>query len=246
MKDCEVVDAFISHLRKHGHPGLQVDRRPDEENHDSPDIDAIAAGFAIEHTSIDTLPNQRRDADWFMRAVGGLEQELASNVSFRLNVTIEYNAVAKGQDWDAIRSSLKIWITNEASALPDGAQILDNLPGIPFRLHVTKSSERRPGVFFARWKPEDDSLADRVRVTFDRKADKLARYHAEGKTTLLLVENDDIALMNEQKMLEAIRTAYPVGPPAGVHQIWYADTSIASEIEFRDFTPALEWDERFG
>ena len=197
MKDCEVVDAFISHLRNHGHPGLQVDRRPDEENRESPDIDAIAGAFAIEHTSIDTLQNQRRDADWFMRAVGGLEEELPTGPQFRLNVTIEYDAVAKGQNWDAVRTSLKTWITNEAPAFPDGPQILDNLPGVPFRLHITKSSERHPGVFFARWKPDDDSLADRIRDTFNRKAAKLARYHAEGKTTILLVENDDIALMNE-------------------------------------------------
>lgn len=102
MSDRDVVDAFISHLRDHGNPGLQVDRRPDEENRGSSDIDAIAGPFAIEHTSIDTLPNQRRDSDWFMRAAGKLERELPSTSPFRLNVTLEYNAVGIGQDWVAI------------------------------------------------------------------------------------------------------------------------------------------------
>jgi len=57
------------------------------------------------------------------------------------------------------------------------------------------------------------------------------------------VENDDIALMNESKLLDAIRKAYSTGPLPGVDQIWYADTSIPSEIEFSDFTPDLrkEW-----
>lgn len=36
--------------------------------------------------------------------------------------------------------------------------------------------------------------------------------------------------MNEEKMLDAIRRAYPNGPPTGVDQVWYADTSIASDL----------------
>ena len=79
MKDREVVDAFVSHLRNHGHPGIRVERRPDEENRESPDIDAIAGPFAIEHTSIDSVRNQRRDADWFMRAAGGLQARPSGN-----------------------------------------------------------------------------------------------------------------------------------------------------------------------
>ncbi len=78
-----------------------------------------------------------------------------------------------------------------------------------------------------------------LRDAFERKAAKLAQYEAVGKTTILLVENDDIALMNAWKMLEAIQAAYPSGPPAGVRQIWYADTSIPNQIEVRDFTREL-------
>jgi len=45
--------------------------------------------------------------------------------------------------------------------------------------------------------------------------------------------------MNEWKMLEAIQTAFPSGPPPDVSQVWYADTSIESALEFRDFTREL-------
>jgi hypothetical protein len=97
MNDREVVEAFVAHLGSNGHAGLKVDRRPDEENRGSPDVDAIAGRFVIEHTSVDTVPNQRRDSDWFMRAVGDLERELEVSQA-RLNITIEYDAVAPGQD----------------------------------------------------------------------------------------------------------------------------------------------------
>jgi hypothetical protein len=57
---------------------------------------------------------------------------------------------------------------------------------------------------------------------------------------VLLVESEDIALMNEAKMLAAVRTAFADGPPSGVHQLWYVDTSIPIEILFKDFTLALK------
>lgn len=239
MNDCEIIDSFVAHLRDRGHPGLRVERRPDKENRDSSDIDAIAGPFAIEHTSIDTLPNQRRDSDWFMRAAGGLEQELESKPPFRLAITLQYDAVGKGQNWTAIRAALKTWVVNEAPRLSDGRSVVTGLPDIPFRLHVVKSSERRPGIFFARFEPGDDTLPARVRQAFDRKAAKLRKYQIPGITTVLLVENDDIALMNEWKMIEAIRAAYPSGLPPVVDHVWYVDTSIPSALEFREFTPEL-------
>jgi hypothetical protein len=242
MNDRYVINAFVTYLQENGHPGLQVNRWPDNENRDSADIDAIAGAFAIEHSSIDTLPNQRRDSDWFMRAAGGLEQELPSRPPFRLRITLEYDAITKGQDWTAIREALRSWITNGAPRLEDGRHVLDGIPGVPLRLHITKVSDRRPGVFLARFEPGDDTLLDRIREQFDRKGKKLAKYHVAGNITVLLVENDDIALMNELKVLNALRKAYPAGPPPGVDQIWYADTSIPSEIEFRDFTSDL-WEE---
>ena len=47
MNDRYVINAFVTYLRENGHPGLQVNRWPDNENRDSADIDAIAGAFAI-------------------------------------------------------------------------------------------------------------------------------------------------------------------------------------------------------
>jgi hypothetical protein len=223
MTEREVIAAFAVHL------GVCVDRWPEDDNRSSAEIDTIAGPYAIEHTSIDTLPNQRRDDDWFLRVVGGLEREPA--LPFRLNVTLEYDAVTKGQDWLAVGLALKTWLENEAPPLAAGRSIVENPPGMPFRLDVWKSSDRPPGVFFARYAPEDNTLAARVRAALDRKAAKLSRYHGLGMTAVLLVENDDIALMSTKKMIEAIRAA---GLPAGVDQVWYADTCIPRALEFHE------------
>ena len=111
--------------------------------------------------------------------------------------------------------------------------------GIPFRLHVTKASDRRRGLLFARYEPIDDALSDRIRTQLDRKAQKLAKYHVSGKTTVLLVEIGDLALMNTQKILDALRRAYPDGLPSCVDRLWYADTANPDDISFEDFTKML-------
>ena len=115
--------------------------------------------------------------------------------------------------------------------MDDGRHVLDGIPSIPFRLYVKKARDRPPGVFFSRFEPNDDTLPARIHGLFERKAKKLCKYHSEEQTTMLLVESEDIALMNEIKLLDAIRKAYPKNPPAGVDQIWYADTTIPSKLE---------------
>jgi hypothetical protein len=241
MKDHEVVEAFVAHLAANGYPGLCVDKWPERENRKSPDIEAIAGQFAIEHTSIDTLPNQRGKSHWFMRAAGELEKELPK-LPYRLNITLEYDAITTGQNWAVICTALKTWIIENSPRIPDGRHILENLPGIPFQLRVSKQSDRPPRIIFGRIAPENKSLPARIRQQLEEKGkiEKLAPYQDRGFITVLLIESEDIALMNDVKMLDAIGTTYPDGFPSSVDEIWFADTSIPSEIEFRNFTDRLK------
>ena len=162
-------------------------------------------------------------------------------VPFRLSITVEWSAVRAGQDWLAIRVALREWILTKAQSLPDGRHEIDDgtIAGVPFGLLVRKASDRPPGVLFRRTEPLEANFPARLRKQLDRKAAKLARYHPE-KTTILLVESSDMALMNQGKLLGAMETAYSNTPPPGVDQVWYADTSIpGGQVLFMDFTPDL-------
>ncbi len=239
MKDSDVIDEFVAHLRKNGHPNLKVDQRLDNKNRTSTDIDAIAGPFAIEHTSIDTLPNQRFNNNRFMQVIDGLEQELPNQLSFSLQITFEYDAVTTQQNWKAIRQALKSWIIKDAPCLAEGQHVIGSIPGIPFELHVNKEISSPPSVRFGRFAPSDNTLAGRIKTQCDRKAKKLAKYQGTEKTTILLIESYDIALMHPSIMLKGIHGAYPNGLPPGVDKIWYADTSIPDYIRFTDFTSDL-------
>ena len=91
LKKFNTIGQFVAHLRSAGHPNLQIDR--------CPDIDAVAGHFAIEHIKIDTLPDQTRRNDWFVQVIDGLEEELSPYLSFRLQITLDYDAVTANQDW---------------------------------------------------------------------------------------------------------------------------------------------------
>jgi hypothetical protein len=246
MNDRDVIRAFVAYLQENGHPNLEVERWPEDENRVSKEIDATAGALSIEHTSIDTLPNQRRDSDWCIQVVGGIEYELHNSIPFRLSITLEHQAVTTGRDWSAIRNALKDWIIAGSSLLEDGHHVLDGIPGVPFRLRRSKARGHRPGLLFGRFDPGDDTLSARIRELLLRKANKLLKYRGSGETMVLLVDSEDIALMNESKMLTAVRKSFPAGSPPGVDQIWYADTSIPSEICFRDLTSPLKQERPIG
>ena len=86
--DASIVEAFVSYLAKERYPGICVEARPDLDNRRSSDIDAIAGPLAIEHTSVDTIENQRRDSAWFgkiaftTRAALRLDSDLSAPAHF--------------------------------------------------------------------------------------------------------------------------------------------------------------------
>ena len=239
MNDCDVITAFITQLRESHYPNLYIDRWPDKDNRDSPDIDAIAGNFAIEHTSVDTVPDQRRNDDWFMQAVNGLEEELSPKLNYRLSIEFPYEGIQRGQKWSMLRECLKTWVVHSSPDLTDGVYVLNGEIGLPFEVRVVKRCSRRPGLYFLRGKPDDDTLENRCQTQFTRKAKKLRPYKNKGYTTILLVESEDIALMSPDIMLEAIRQGFSRYIPDGVDQVWYADTAIAGECSFYDFTKSL-------
>ncbi|HLD19261.1 MAG TPA: hypothetical protein VJB90_04595 [Candidatus Nanoarchaeia archaeon] len=242
LDDKAVIEAFVSYLKGLKYPNLKVDRWPDKENRDSSDIDAIAGSFAIEHTSIDTVNNQRRDSAWFTQVVKGIEEKLSGKLTYRLNITIPYNGIQLGQKWTEINKSMETWIMKSSSNLPDGLHIINNIPGIPFEFNVRKSTGRKAVLFFSRFSPKDDSLSNRIHEQLERKAKKLEPYHKQTYSTVLLVESNDIALMNEAIMIDAIRNSFSKSLPSGVEQIWYADTTIPDELLFHDFTKIITSD----
>ena len=240
MSDAEVVDKFVEALADTRAPGLQVDRRPD---HEKPgDIDAVAGTFAIEHTSIDTFSDQRTRNSYLERLLGDLEKTISTKQY--MQVVFDYDAVDIGQDWPAIRAALKNWLETVGQQLTARSTRV-RPPGVPFDIQVfTRPDWNRPlpaRVWFGRFVPPNDKpISLRLKDLCDRKVAKLSKYKSASMTTILLLENDDIASMNELILQDAVLAAYPQGRPAGVDEFWYVSTAGQPQFLFYDLTQTWE------
>ena len=109
----------------------------------------------------------------------------------------------------------------------------DTDPGTGLNCICDKDSNRPAKIVLYRPAPHDHTLARRVREQIEQKMKKILRYKEEGHTTVLILETRDSALMNQHKLLEAVRTAIDGKMPRGLDQIWYSE---ANGYLFFDFT----------
>jgi hypothetical protein len=151
--------------------------------------------------------------------------------------------VRRPKSWEPLREALRSWLrSGAADDLKDGDHAIA-LEGFPDTLRVRKWTNAPPGINFMRVAREDETLADRLRERCDQKIKKLVPWSAAGETTVLLLETDDIALMNHHKLAAAVYAAYPK-KPAGIDQIWHADTSIQPIVNLVQYPDA--WDGTIG
>jgi hypothetical protein len=227
--DRAIVLRFVGHLVENGYPDLKIDHWLEDEQPGQSVVEAIAGEFAIEHTSVDTLPNQRGAGHQFQKALGFLE---FLPVAARLQILIPYELVQVGGDWQSHFLALASWVVLTAPTLPDGNHQI-SIPGTALECVAVKDSAMPAKVVLYRPAPDDDTLPLRVGEQITRKMEKLVRYKAEGHTTVLILETQDNALMNQHKMLEAARMALGGQMPSGLDRLWYAE---AGGHVFFDFT----------
>lgn len=238
----KVIETFVMYLASTLYPSLRVIDWPDRTNARTSDIDTIAESegkrIAIEHTSADFLPDQRRHDDRFMEALGCLEQELKGQLNCRLRIVTQFGTVPTGVSWNGIRDRLRNWILHDVPHLPKSESMhIITIDGVPFPLSVQRSLSGTHGVFFARSVTEETNFAERLHLQIDRKAQKLAKYRETCDLLILLIENDDIANISRATMIKAVETSYPHSLPNGLDKVWHADSSIPHSIQFWNITP---------
>ncbi len=103
-REQKIIVTFVDYLGTlNDHSNFSVDRWPDKENRTGPEIDAIAGSFAIEHTSIDSVMDQRKLNDWYLQVVEGLDQVIKDYIDCGFTITLQYSGIGKGMVWSDIR-----------------------------------------------------------------------------------------------------------------------------------------------
>ena len=235
--DRVIVEAFVRHLRRLGMPDAQVDRWLEDEYPGTSQVEAIIGDLAVEHTSIDTFPNQRRTGFWFRQIVEPIETVLSPVMPARIRVYLPVEAITPSHDWSAIRLAIAEWLFLNTPVLADGVHELQ-IPRTRFTGRISKDSRGTPALLFWLEVSDDGSLSGRVNAQIIRKATKLARHHPEGKIGVLLLESEDGSTMNASTMLDTIRRSC-AALPEGIDQLWFVDGTRELAPEFCDLTPHL-------
>src|SRR5215510_1336014 len=137
------IRTFAAFLQAIGRAGPHTIAWPEDTGLNR-QIDAVFGPYAIQHTSIVSLPEGHARNAWFGEVIGDLERELRGTLGTSLRVTMKWSAVNKGegQVWKAMHRALKKWLVNNASKLPDGYHRGVTIPGIPFAIDIFKQPPR--------------------------------------------------------------------------------------------------------
>jgi len=241
--DRACIRDFAAFQKAIGRPVNGVDCWPEDEA--DGEIDAITGPYAIQHTSVDALPRGREADHWFEQVLGDLERELDGKLGFSLLVSWDWAAIQKGQRWGVTCNALRDWfLSDDARSLPDGRHKTTDVPGVPFSFNVTKGGRLGfDGVRFARHDPNDRTFNERLRDQLAVRHKKLAvlgRHGAEGKTTLLLLESHDLALMNAGMVIEGLEEAFPSRPPE-LDEVWFMHYVAPGTVNVHDLRSGGIW-----
>ena len=237
MDQDDVIRGFVEHLGEVRKKSLTITSWPDKSNRTDQEIDAIIknenARIAIEHTSIDSFPDQRKDDARFLQVFGSLEKELSDKLKAEIELIVKCFVIPKRSkdNLDRIKSSLKKWLEEKVPSLPDGEGYY-KIEGIPFDIYIKKDSNERPGFAVSRFTPERKPFSDCIVDQLARKIKKLSPYKNENFETILLVESYDPALMSKQKMSIGVREALLKIEEPHPNQIWFVKTYIPNELKY--------------
>jgi hypothetical protein len=227
LAEATAIQAVIDVYNRATQGSYVITRQPDQGNRGSPEIDAYAESeglrpLAIEHTTIESVKLQRRDSAWFMHALGSLQTELGSVFPFQLAIGFPYRNAEAGQDWPTIRERIKSWLLANALAAPFG-RTTHEVPGVPFVLTLSKRTDQPHQTGLVRTEPPGEGealLLENMHDALDHKYLKLGDYRAKGAVAVLVLESDDIALANPQRLYEAFLRSLRQQPRPNLDQVW--------------------------
>jgi hypothetical protein len=199
-RDQQLVSQFLLALNQQYGSLLEVVRWPDEENRQTPAVEAVASDpngdtVAIEHTIIQPFEGERIDSNRFMKVFGPLEgcPDLMKP-GYNVDIVVKVGAIATGVNWGAAAEAVREHLRR---AIPSLGEVdkLEPISGLPFALTVRLMIQAHgPTEDDHVWVSRSDipaSLRQVVRTALMRKLPKLLAQNANRR--ILLLEQADVA-----------------------------------------------------
>ena len=189
---------------------------PDQDDPGKGGCDAIidrgGRHFALEHTTLDAIMDQRMDDDRFRKVVLPTEEAiLAEYPDSWVHVAIPVHAIPTKANWNKITQDLCKGCIEVLKLMPsDGIRRKFEFPGVPFPVMITRREDYgRPACYAMRIEPDhlETHLENNMIMAITKKRDQLAPYKAQGYPTILLLDSDEMVLVNWIDLAGAFRKA---------------------------------------
>lgn len=224
LHEKKVIIEVLKYISKKIKQPFRIISYPDEVIRKSPACDMLVSfgnkKFAIEHTSIDSIPNQRRDNNRFIKLLAPLKNELNGKLPtpghYKLIIDMDVIPALKRSNESKIYQSIKEWCKKIAPTLSmrgthsDKKHFeRDRIPGVPFELTLYKLPGRDGEFRIGRFSPEqiEEKRKGVLKQALCSRGEKVVNYKKEGCRTILILESNDRALANFNDIDNALNNA---------------------------------------
>lgn len=204
-----VVDSIIAIINYRNNEKYHIVSEPDELNRETEDVECILKSgdkrIAIEHTRSESFINQTSMAMALKNIRENLEHELDGKLPgdklYTLVMPVDLTRKLPKKKQKVVIDEIKEWIMKETLKMKERDHITrrfeDN--NLTFFLSSRKSSLNLNGKLHTHLYVEDlseDERKKRMKKAFEDKLPKLNKYKKNQFTTILAIEDIDIALSN--------------------------------------------------
>lgn len=234
----KIIKEVLEFLSKTINVSYKIVGYPDESERNLPACDSLACvgikKVAVEHTSIDSVPFQRRDDQRFIKLLEPLEKELTGKLPTpgHYQLVIHMNTIPTGINWADVRLRILQWCLKVAPNIEIGSPctaprhfIREVLRGVPFEVTLYRWTGRDGKFQIARFCPADltNQRTEVISQALISRGAKVARYRNSGFRTILILESNDISLANAsdigQSFVNAMKKADSVKLPDEVYLV---------------------------
>ncbi|MFN3401117.1 MAG: hypothetical protein ACK4Z4_12345, partial [Ferrovibrio sp.] len=205
---------------------------PEKEKRDPPiEVECLLGNqvYAIEHTQIESFPNQIELGHEFVEFIPDIESELAGQLPSpgTYVLTLPTSVRVRAKYVASVKAALVKWIKERAAAFHAGAPekqprsrsprgqnqwVKEQPDGVPFEVYLKRelhwsSDSRHDGrLMISRFAPKElDTLRpERMTTALNKKCPKLSKCQQAGARTILILEDGDISLSNHVIVTETL------------------------------------------
>lgn len=208
---CEFVREILA--ARTGLP-IGLTHRPDRDRRDIKAVEELWESenrrYAVEHTLIESFDGQLANIARIERLLVPVKQALAGRLPGRFALAVrEAETSAARVDFAAAHQEIVRLVLGAVDSLEVGDTVTLTSALLPFelRLHFRFRNDSVLVLYTDIEGDPDQLRLERVRRALDAKCPKLARWASDGRTSVLILEADDIQHSNCAVVFQATKTA---------------------------------------